>query len=114
MVHRRESTHRNADALSRLPCHQCGWTATIVPELHSYNVHIAATILQLLCFQSDESLRQKQLTDSVVGSFWLEPDQTWSVRQCRDCYSFETSKWYIVESSVNIFNSLMLPQEGCR
>ena len=63
VVHRRETDHRNADSLSRLPCQQCGHnnhntTAT---------TEVAVLALQLPPTQASDTLRELQLADSILA-----------------------------------------------
>ena len=63
VVHRRGRLHSNADALSRMPCKQCGRSVT------EYNVEgseelVAATTI---CAQEDRTIKQLQLEDPVLG-----------------------------------------------
>ena len=60
IVHRRGRKHGNADAMSRIPCVQCG------RESHE---SIVATTVQVSPLQqkSNEELRSKQLEDPIVG-----------------------------------------------
>ena len=62
-VHRKGKSHTNADALSRLPCRQCGRDshATLTPTV------VAATTLQPLHGDMKEGLRGAQLADPVLG-----------------------------------------------
>ena len=63
VVHRRGTTHRNADSLSRLPCHQCG--------RHNHDstptAEVAVAALQLPGSHATDTLRQVQLADPIVG-----------------------------------------------
>ena len=64
IVHRPGKAHGNADALSRLPCHQCG------QDNHNSldkTAEVAVTALELPEPHTNESLRQLQLADKVVG-----------------------------------------------
>ena len=65
VVHRRGSAHRNADALSRLPCRQCGRESHETPT----TAEVAVATLQLPDSQAGESLRQMQLEDPVIAPF---------------------------------------------
>ena len=62
-VHRKGKSHTNADALSRLPCRQCGRDShvTLTPTV------VAATTLQPLHGDMKEGLREAQLADPVLG-----------------------------------------------
>ena len=60
MVHRKGSRHHNADALSRLPCSQCGRDS----HDEGCTAVISATALQA---PSLEGLREAQLADPTVG-----------------------------------------------
>ena len=56
IVHRRGRKHTNADALSRLPCRQCG------RETHGITPIAATTLMS-----TEPNLRESQLADSTVG-----------------------------------------------
>ena len=57
IVHRRGRKHGNADALSRMPCSQCG------RESHEEHVVVASYLMQ----KSEEELRSSQLADPTVN-----------------------------------------------
>ena len=64
IVHRRGRSHTNADALSRLPCQQCGQEShTTLPS-----VEIAAAALQLPSSKLGGEVRDQQLADPVIGA----------------------------------------------
>ena len=63
VVHRRGTAHNNADVLSRLPCRQCGRDSHDTPN----TLEIATTIMQLPGCHTDDTLRQMQLSDILVG-----------------------------------------------
>ena len=64
IVHRRRRSHSNADALSRLPCSQCG-RATHEQPCHTAN--ILTTDVRPPAVQTDD-LRAVQLADPLLGS----------------------------------------------
>ena len=78
-VHRKGKNHTNADALSRLPCKQCGRDSHNTVSVFQESSHItsfssppplsqiAATSLQVLQVPDVLSVRQKQLADSTLG-----------------------------------------------
>ena len=59
-MHRKGRSHNNADALSRIPCRQCGnnLMTTIVPDT------VGATFIT---GQSDSTIQQQQLDDPILG-----------------------------------------------
>ena len=61
IVHRRGKRHTNADAVSRLPCHQCG------QDQHMNMADVAAATMQLSQEHPVEELRDAQLSDSALG-----------------------------------------------
>ena len=63
IVHRRGRSHQNADALSRLPCRQCGR----IEHEPSPAAEIAVTTLQLPATNTSHTLRQAQLDDLTLG-----------------------------------------------
>ena len=64
IIHRRGKIHTNADALSRLPCQQCGRDS----HDSSSNVDVASTsLLQPLQDELSDSLREAQLADPMLG-----------------------------------------------
>ena len=63
IVHRRGRSHQNADALSRLPCRQCG----SIEHEPSPAAEIAVTTLQLPATNTSHTLRQTQLDDLTLG-----------------------------------------------
>ena len=67
IVHRPGKRHANADALSRLPCQQCGRTS-------DYENTALLTSSNLLCGYLPDQLRDKQLLDSCIGQVlrWKE------------------------------------------
>ena len=67
VVHRQGTAHRNADALSRLPCRQCGRSTADASTDASTGAEVAATMLQLPPPQTEETLRQAQLADPVLA-----------------------------------------------
>ena len=73
VVHRRGRKHTNADALSRLPCRQCGRNS----HLEVDELVIGATSLQGPLFQA-ELLREAQLKDAM-----LAPLLRWPQAMCR-------------------------------
>lgn len=60
--HRRGRKHTNADALSRLPCHQCG------RESHDTEQMVVAATVMLPLDCPPQDLRQAQLEDATMGS----------------------------------------------
>ena len=65
IIHRKGRKHTNADALSRLPCSQCGRDRHDTPApLH----HIAVTSLQVPQIPDMSSVREEQLADSIMGT----------------------------------------------
>ena len=64
VVHRRGKVHTNADALSRLPCQQCGRDShvTLTPAEVS-----ATSIVQPLQSALSDNLREVQLADPTLG-----------------------------------------------
>ena len=64
IVHRKGKVHCNADALSRLPCRQCGRPNHDTAPA----AEVAVAALQLPDFCESETLRQVQLADPVVGA----------------------------------------------
>ena len=64
VVHRRGKVHSNADALSRLPCQQCGRDGHTTPTAASIS---ATNILQSLPNTFSTNLREAQLEDSTLG-----------------------------------------------
>ena len=66
IVHRRGRAHTNADALSRLPCRQCGRDSHMTPPPAEHEV-VAANILQPLQDATYENLRGAQLADPILG-----------------------------------------------
>ena len=64
IVHRKGKVHCNADALSRLPCCQCGQPNHDTTPA----AEVAVAALQLPEFCESETLRQVQLADPVVGA----------------------------------------------
>ena len=65
ITHRRGRAHTNADALSRLPCQQCGRDSHVT---QSPTVVAAASILQPLQNTSSGDLRDAQLADPLLGA----------------------------------------------
>ena len=63
MIHRRGSAHGNTDALSRLPCRQCGRESHYGPT----TAEIAVATLQLPRNQERENLREVLLADSELA-----------------------------------------------
>lgn len=64
VIHRRGKAHTNADALSRLPCRQCGRDT----HAESTTATITTTsILQPLQSKTDKNVRAMQLADTVLG-----------------------------------------------
>ena len=62
IVHRRGRAHTNADALSRLPCSQCG------RESHVTDASVSATdVVKPLEYDDKDSLREAQLADPTIG-----------------------------------------------
>ena len=61
VVHRRGRLHSNADALSRMPCEQCGRLVT------GYNVEGSEELVgaTTICVQEDRTIKQLQLEDPV-------------------------------------------------
>ena len=64
IVHRRGKVHTNADALSRLPCRQCGRDSHV--SLACADV-ASTSLLQPLQGQLSDSLRDTQLADPMLG-----------------------------------------------
>jgi hypothetical protein len=64
VVHRRGRAHTNTDALSRLPCQQCGRESHITPTETKVS---ATTIVQSVPQQLGDNLREVQLADPVLG-----------------------------------------------
>ena len=62
IVHRRGKSHINADALSRLPCPQCGRDSHITPP----HAEVAQATLQVATNGLGENLRDMQLADSTL------------------------------------------------
>ena len=63
VMHRRGKKHTSADALSRLPCRQCGRD-----NHHSLApVEVVATMLQPPQHDPSRRLRDSQLADSMLG-----------------------------------------------
>lgn len=62
-VHQQGKHHGNADALSRLPCHQCGLQEPNPepPDL------VAVNRVSLLCGHSLDDLHEAQFEGAVVG-----------------------------------------------
>ena len=65
ITHRRGRAHTNADALSRLPCQQCGRDSHVT---QSPTEVAAASILQPLQNTSSGDLRDAQLADPLLGA----------------------------------------------
>lgn len=64
VIHRRGKIHTNADALSHLPCQQCGRSS----HVKSSTATITTTsISQPLRSESDKNIRTLQLADPVLG-----------------------------------------------
>ena len=62
IIHRRGKAHTNADALSRLPCPQCG------RETHTSGANISTMdVVKPLSDDGVDTLREAQLADPVVG-----------------------------------------------
>ena len=66
IVHRRGRAHTTADALSHLPCHQCGRDRHMTLS-HAEHKVAAANILQPLQDASHKNLRGAQLADPILG-----------------------------------------------
>ena len=80
-IHRKGRNHTNADALSRIPCQQCGRDShNTVPSSSPVDPftsvtsctqipssQIAATSLQALQVEDEQSVRREQLTDNTLG-----------------------------------------------
>ena len=64
IVHRRGKAHTNADALSRLPCQQCGRESHVTP---TDAVVSATAILQSVPNAIGDSIRDVQLADPILG-----------------------------------------------
>ena len=62
-IHRPGKRHGNADALSRLPCRQCGQQEPS-PEPHA---SVVVSRVSLPCRYSQNDLRRAQLEDPVIG-----------------------------------------------
>ena len=69
IMHRRGKKHTNADALSRLPCKQCGFHQ---PENSSEQVIVSAISLQV--GRSSADLRQLQLDDPTIKPVLMAKD----------------------------------------
>ena len=66
VVHRRGAAHSNADALSRLPCRQCG------RDSHdTYSTEAAVVTVQLPRDHISDSLRDLQLADPTISPLLL-------------------------------------------
>ena len=63
IVHRRGQAHTNVDALSRLPCPQCGRETHIIPVV----ADVAATALQLPKSDLEKNVCEMQLADPTLG-----------------------------------------------
>ena len=63
IVHRRGKKHTNADALSRLPCRQCGRDSHVSPA----PAVVATSTLQPLKDTLGEGLRDTRLADATLG-----------------------------------------------
>ena len=62
IIHRLGRKHSNADALSRLPCQQCG------REFHTSSTPVGMlTSSDITCGYSPQQLRDMQLTDEYIG-----------------------------------------------
>ncbi len=73
IIHRRGRSHQNADALSRLPCNQCGRSShddTIESQLGIHKVTEEPQIPTLLG-RSTSDLREAQLKDPDIGAVLL-------------------------------------------
>ena len=69
VVHRRGSQHSNADALSRLPCRQCGRSDETQEEVAAETGPITAGAVSVLPFQTHtpEEMTRLQMEDPIVG-----------------------------------------------
>ena len=68
MVHRKGSQHNNADALSRLPCRQCGRDSH-TPENSDATLSEVMGVVTSSPFQtySTEEMRKLQMEDAIIG-----------------------------------------------
>ena len=69
LIHRPGKKHNNADALSRIPCRQCGrlshsLTSTMVPPVQD---ELIVSAVNLAGGHTAEEVRQAQLSDECVG-----------------------------------------------
>ena len=63
VVHHPGKWHSNADAMSRVPCHQCG----LLPSGPTSPINAVTMSTTSLSMHSQAELRAAQLTDSVIG-----------------------------------------------
>ena len=68
VVHRKGSQHNNADALSRLPCQQCGRDSH-TPENSDATLSEVMGVVTSSPFQtySTEEMRKLQMEDAIIG-----------------------------------------------
>ena len=63
VIHRPGTRHQNADSISRIPCHQCGWT--------SETVDVVAPVKEdTLMDLSPEKIKELQLIDPDIEEFF--------------------------------------------
>jgi len=74
IVHRRGTNHRNADALSRRPCHQCHWRDSTCSGnqdksecFNTSNNCRTNIVIALEDIDNNTCIRQAQLEDSTIG-----------------------------------------------
>ena len=72
IIHRPERRHNNADALSRIPCRQCGrsshvTTDPVIPPVQGNPEELQVSAANLTDNHTAEDLRQAQLLDRSIG-----------------------------------------------
>ena len=78
IVHRRGSSHTNADALSRIPCRQSGHEGHALP----LPVEVAATTLEPPRSHIGGKVREAQLADHMLGSILHHKEAGSKPRTC--------------------------------
>ncbi|CAC5366411.1 unnamed protein product [Mytilus coruscus] len=103
--------HRNADALSRIPCKQCGYTSDWQSKMSSDCPRTEESQVKIVTSQMPDHARDLTLTDIQSNDLDLKQVKQWLIDGQRPLYNEVSGKGFFIRSLWSQFNSLELQDD---